>query len=110
VAPVLSLLTLADEEVAVEERHTSERFVVDQAVEWTPPPEVAEQLEIPIGHPGRVISPAVYAVDVAWVDKVGEYAHEGVFDQDWLSPISDDEYEARAAKIRDGSWAGFARH
>jgi len=108
-APVFGLLTLTDEEVTVEERHTNERFVVGQAVEWAPPPDISA-LEIPIGHPGRVISPAVYAVDVAWVDKLGEYSHDGVFDQDWLLPISAEDYEARSAKIRESNWVGFAQH
>jgi hypothetical protein len=99
-----------DEEVEVEpQRHVNERFAVGQPVEWDPPPEVAAQLEIPVHHPGRVTSPAVYAVDVSWVDKYGEYFHDGVFDQDWLSPISEDEFRARTAEVRASSWVGFAQ-
>jgi hypothetical protein len=90
----------------------NDAFRRGQTVEWRPSAEELvnnlKKIGMPVGYPGIVSYPGSYSVFVRWVDKIGEYVHDGVFDQDWLRPVSQQEYEARAAALRASDWPGFS--
>lgn len=47
------------------------------------------------------------SITVRWVDKVGAFDHEGIFWEEWLAPITVEEFYRRAKLLRDSDWSGF---
>jgi hypothetical protein len=78
------------------------KFQRGDLVKWTPTDEdTATTVPLERNHPGRVGEMTdQWAVSVHWVDREGPLAPEGVYDEDWLSPISGAEFEELSTEIR----------
>lgn len=83
------------------------RFVPGSTVEWAGPVDVSRALRLQGGHPGVVATPDPMSVIVRWVDRVGWFDHTGVFQQEWLEPISQQEFDRRVLRLRQSDWPGF---
>lgn len=82
-------------------------FTSGEAVGWAGPAEVAAMLHLTPGHPGQVRDCQPKSVIVRWVNQAEWFDHVGVFDHEWLEPITNEEFDRRARRLRDSAWPGF---
>ena len=82
------------------------RFVEGDTVAWAGPQHVSEMSHLAPGHPGVVHLNEPMSVIVRWIDKVGWFNHEGMFQQEWLEPLSREECDRRTAALRSSDWPG----
>ena len=82
------------------------RYSAGALVAWAPA-TASERSAIPLepGHPGVVGGLSdPEAVFVDWVDRSGPLALDGAYDQDSLTPLTEEEFTARATEVRAGRY------
>jgi hypothetical protein len=79
------------------------RFHPGDLVKWTPrDANAAFAVPLEQNHPGQVSEPTgPWGVAVDWVDREGPLALEGEYDQNWLTPVSREEFDQLSAAVRE---------
>lgn len=100
------------------------RFAAGDRVTWSGPQpgdaqwdsEATYWIEKALGggvtptHPGVVLEAADNAaVRVRWVDKRGTFAGEDFIRDDWLEPVTEQEFHRLSEQLRKSDWPGLRR-